>query len=142
MNDVPFKPGTQEIVVENRPGAGGNVGTEYAARQPADGHTILITSPTHVINPSFFAKLPYDPIRDFAAVSLIATIPFVLTVNASVPARNVKELIALARSQPGKLTYGTAGVGTPHHLSTEMLSSATGIKLVQVPYEPGIRNVE
>ena len=125
----------QPVVVENRPGAGGNVGTEYVARQPADGHTILITSPTHVINPSFFAKLPYDPIRDFAAVSLIATIPFVLTVNASVPARNVKELIALARSQPGKLTYGTAGVGTPHHLSTEMLSSATGIKLVQVPYK-------
>jgi len=125
----------QPVVVENKPGAGGNVGTEYVARQPADGYTILITSPTHVINPAFYLKLPYDPIRDFMPISLIATIPFVLTVNASVPARNVKELIALARSQPGKFTYGTAGVGTPHHLSIEMLRSATGIDVVHVPYK-------
>jgi tripartite-type tricarboxylate transporter receptor subunit TctC len=123
------------VVVENRPGAGGNVGTEYVARQPADGYTLLMTAPTHVINPSFFAKLPYDPIRDFAPVSLIATIPFALTVNASVPAQNAKELIALARSQPGKMTYGTTGIGTPHHLSMEMLRSATGIDVVQVPYK-------
>ena len=125
----------QPVVVENKPGAGGNVGTEYVARQPADGYTILITSPTHIINPAFYLKLPYDPIRDFAPVSLIATIPFVLTVNASVPAQNAKELIALARSQPGKMTYGTTGTGTPHHLSMEMLRSATGIDVVQVPYK-------
>jgi len=123
------------VIVENRPGAGGNVGTEFVARQPADGYTILITSPTHVINPAFYLKLPYDPIRDFVPISLIATIPFVLTVNSSVPARSAKELIALARSQPGKLTYGTTGVGTPHHLSMEMLRSATGIDVVQVPYK-------
>ena len=125
----------QPVVVENRPGAGGNVGTEFVARQTPDGYTILITSPTHVINPAFYLKLPYDPIRDFVPISLIATIPFMLTVNAAVPARNVKELIALARSQPGKLTYGTTGLGTPHHLSMEMLRSATGIDLVQVPYK-------
>ncbi len=125
----------QPVVVENKPGAGGNIGTEYTAHQPADGHTILITSPTHIINPNFFAKLPYDPIRDFAAVSLIATIPFVLTVNSAVPAQNVKELIALAHAQPGKLTYATAGIGTPHHLSAEMLRSATGINIVHVPYK-------
>jgi len=125
----------QAVVVENKPGAGGNIGTEFTARQPADGYTLLITSPTHIINPNFFAKLPYDPIRDFAAVSLIATIPFVLTVNSSVPAQNVKELIALARAQPGKVTYATAGIGTPHHLSAEMLRSATGIDIVHVPYK-------
>lgn len=125
----------QPVVVENKPGAGGNIGTEYAGRQPADGHTILITSPTHIINPNFFAKLPYDPIRDFTAISLIATIPFVLTVNSSVPAHNVKELIALARAQPGKLTYATAGIGTPHHLSAEMLRSATGIDILHIPYK-------
>ena len=125
----------QPIVVENKPGAGGNIGTEFAARQLADGYTILITSPTHIINPNFFLKLPYDPIRDFAPVSLIATIPFVLTVNASVPAQNVKELIALARAQPGKLTYATAGIGTPHHLSAEMLRAMTGIDIVHVPYK-------
>ncbi len=125
----------QPVVVENRPGAGGNVGTEYVARQPADGYTILMTSPTHVINPAFYLKLPYDPIRDFVPISLVATIPFVLTVNADVPAHNVKELIALARAQPGKLTYGTTGLGTPHHLSMEMLRSATGIDVVQVPYK-------
>ena len=125
----------QPVVVENRPGAGGNVGTEFVAHQPADGYTILITSPTHIINPAFYLKLPYDPIRDFMPISLIATIPFVLTVNSSLPVNNVKELIALARAQPGKLTYGTTGIGTPHHLTTEMLRSATGIDLLQIPYK-------
>ena len=125
----------QTVVVENRPGAGGNVGTEFAARQAPDGYTLLMTSPTHVINPAFYIKLPYDPIRDFAPISLIATIPFMLTVNSAVPAKSVKELVALAKSQPGKLTYGTTGMGTPHHLSMEMLRSATGIDIVQVPYK-------
>lgn len=125
----------QPVVVENKPGAGGNIGTEYTARQPADGYTILITTPTHVMNTNFYVKLPYDPIRDFSPVSLVAMIPFVLTVNASFPAQNVKELIALAKDQPGKLTFGTAGIGTPHHISTEMLRSMTGIELVHVPYK-------
>ena len=125
----------QPVVVENKPGAGGNIGTEYAARQPADGYTILMTSPTHVMNANFYLKLPYDPIRDFSPVSLVAMIPFVLTVNASVPAQNVKELIALAKTQPGKLTFGTSGIGTPHHMSTEMLRSMTGIELVHIPYK-------
>lgn len=125
----------QPVVVENKPGAGGNIGTEYAARQPSDGYTILMTSPTHVMNANFYLKLPYDPIRDFSPVSLVAMIPFVLTVNASSPAQNLKELIALAKAQPGKLTFGTAGIGTPHHISTEMLRKMTGIELVHVPYK-------
>jgi len=125
----------QPVVVENKPGAGGNIGTEYTARQPADGYTILITTPTHVVNTNFYLKLPYDPIRDFSPVSMVAMIPFVLAVNASFPAQNVKELIALAKTQPGRLTFGTAGIGTPHHIATEMLRSMTGIELVHVPYK-------
>jgi tripartite-type tricarboxylate transporter receptor subunit TctC len=125
----------QPVVVENKPGAGGNIGTEYTTRQPADGYTILITTPTHVMNTNFYAKLSYDPIKDFSPVSLVAMIPFVLTVNAGFPAQNVKELIALAKAQPGKLTFGTAGIGTPHHMSVEMLRSMTGIELLHVPYK-------
>jgi tripartite-type tricarboxylate transporter receptor subunit TctC len=125
----------QPVVVENRPGAGGNVGTDYVARQPADGYTLLLSSNTHVINLSFFAKLPYDPIKDFEPVSLVATVPFVMTVNSSLPVRNVKEFIAYARTNRGQVTYGTAGIGTPHHLSAELLKSMTGIEMTHVPYK-------
>ena len=103
----------QPVVVENKPGAGGNVGTEFVAKQPADGYTVLISSNTHVVNLNFFPKLPYDPIKDFEPISLVATIPFVFAVNANLPAKTVQEFIALAKAKPGTFTYGTAGIGTP-----------------------------
>jgi tripartite-type tricarboxylate transporter receptor subunit TctC len=124
----------QPVVVENKPGAGGNVGTEFVARQPADGYSLLLSSNTHVLNVSFFAKLPYDPIRDFEPVTLVATIPFVLTVNSNLPVTNVKEFLAYARSHPGS-TYATAGIGTPHHLGAELLRTMTGIDITHVPYK-------
>ena len=124
----------QPVVVDNKPGAGGNVGTEFAAKQPADGHTLLLSSNTHVLNVSFFAKLPYDPIKDFEPVTLVATIPFVLTVNSSLPVNNVKEFLAYVRAKPGA-TYATAGIGTPHHLGAELLRTMTGIEITHVPYK-------
>ncbi len=124
----------QPVVVENKPGAGGNVGTEFVAKQPADGYTILLSSNTHVLNVSFFAKLPYDPIRDFEPVTLVATIPFVLTVNPNLPVHTMKEFLAYARAHPGS-TYATAGIGTPHHLGAELLKTMTGIDIVHVPYK-------
>ncbi len=124
----------QPVVVENKPGAGGNVGTEFVARQPADGYSLLLSSNTHVINVSFFAKLPYDPIKDFEPVTLVATIPFVLTVNSSLPVHDMKEMLAYLRSHPGS-TYGTAGIGTPHHLGAELLKTMTGVDITHVPYK-------
>ena len=124
----------QPVVVDNKPGAGGNVGTEFAAKQPSDGHTLLLSSNTHVLNVSFFAKLPYDPIKDFEPVTLVATIPFVLTVNSSLPVNNVKEFLAYVRAKPGA-TYATAGIGTPHHLGAELLRTMTGIEITHVPYK-------
>ncbi len=125
----------QPVVVENKPGAGGNVGTEFVAKQPADGYTILISSNTHVVNLSFFAKLPYDPIKDFEPISLVATIPFVFAVNANLPAKTVKEFVALAKAKPGTFTYGSAGIGTPHQLAAELLNVRAGIDMVHVPYK-------
>ena len=122
----------QPVVVENKPGAGGNVGTEFVAKQPGDGYSLLLSSNTHVLNVSFFAKLPYDPIKDFEPVTLVATIPFVLTVNSNLPVTNTKEFIAYARSHPGS-TYATAGIGTPHHLGAELLRTMTGIEITHVP---------
>jgi tripartite-type tricarboxylate transporter receptor subunit TctC len=124
----------QPVVVENKPGAGGNVGTEFVAKQPGDGYSLLLSSNTHVINVSFFAKLPYDPIKDFEPVSLVATIPFVLTVNPNLPVHDMKEFLAFVRAHPGS-TYGTAGIGTPHHLGAELLKTMTGVDIVHVPYK-------
>jgi tripartite-type tricarboxylate transporter receptor subunit TctC len=125
----------QPVMVENKPGAGGNIGTEYVAKRPADGYTLLLTPNAHVINPYFYAKLPYDPIKDFEPISLVFTIPFVLTVNATLPVTSMKEFLAYARANPGKLTYGSAGIGQPHHLAAELLKSMTGIDIVHVPYK-------
>ena len=124
----------QPVVVENKPGAGGNIATEFVARQPADGHTLLLSSNTHLVNAIFFAKLPYDPIGDFQTVSLVATLPFVLTVNSNLPATTVKEFIAYVKAKPGA-TFATAGIGTPHHLAAELLKTMTGIEIVHVPYK-------
>ncbi len=125
----------QPVVVENKPGAGGNVGTEFVAKQPPDGYTILISSNTHVVNLNFFPKLPYDPIKDFEPISLVATIPFVFAVNANLPAKTVREFVALAKAKPGTFTYGTAGIGTPHQLAAELLNVRGGIDMVHVPYK-------
>ena len=126
----------QTFVVENRGGAGGVIGAEMAARSAPDGYTLVIGSPgSMTINPNLTAKMPYDTLRDFVAVSLATISPFVLTVHPSLPVKNLKEFIALARSQPGRLNYGTSGNGSVAHLSTEYLKSLAKIDLVHVPYK-------
>lgn len=124
----------QPVVVENKPGAGGNIATVHVARQPADGHTLLLTPSSHVGNVYFFANLPYDPIKDFAPISLVSSTPFILVVNASTPATSMKEFLSYARAKPG-LTYGSAGIGQPHHTAGELLKSMAGIDVVHVPYK-------
>jgi tripartite-type tricarboxylate transporter receptor subunit TctC len=109
----------QQIIVENRPGASGAIATERVATAPADGYTLLAPTAADTVIPVLRAKLPYNPERDLAPVSLVSVAPFVLVVHPSVPARNVKELIALARAQPGRLSYGSVDVGTTPHLSAE-----------------------
>ncbi len=128
----------QTVVVENRPGASGAIGFEAAAKAPNDGYTIVIgSSSTLATNPHLFKKLPYDPINDFAPVSLVATSPQVLVVHPSVKAANVAELIALAKAAPGKLNFGSGGKGIQSHISGEMFKSAVGIDIVHVPYKGG-----
>jgi tripartite-type tricarboxylate transporter receptor subunit TctC len=124
----------QPFIVENKTGAGGNIGTEFVARQ-RDGHTFLLTTSTHVTNISFFSKLPYDPVKDFAPVSLIGSVPFVMSVNAASPVKTVKELIDLARAKPGTVTYASSGIGTPQHLGAELLKSKAGIDMTHIPYK-------
>ncbi|MBX6373842.1 MAG: tripartite tricarboxylate transporter substrate binding protein [Acetobacteraceae bacterium] len=124
----------QPVVVENRGGAGGNIGTAAVARAAADGYTVLLVASSHAINPGIFRALPYDPVRDFAPVALLASSPFVLVVHPSVPARSLAELIALARARPGQLNYASASNGSGNHLAMEMLKAAAGIDIVHVPY--------
>src|SRR5207249_1104580 len=125
----------QPLVVENKPGAGGNIAREFVAKQPADGYTILMSESSHVMAAGIGAKLPYDPIKDFEAISLAATIPFGLTVNSSMPVHSLKEFIAYAKASQRPLTYGTAGIGSPHHFAVELLRSMTAINVVHVPYK-------
>ena len=125
----------QPLVVENKPGAGGNIAREFVARQPADGYTVLMSESSHVMAAGIGARLPYDPIKDFQPISLAATIPFGLTVNAGMPVHSLKEFIAYAKASPRPLTYGTAGIGAPHHFAVELLRSMTGINVVHVPYK-------
>ncbi|MGZ9005480.1 MAG: Bug family tripartite tricarboxylate transporter substrate binding protein [Burkholderiales bacterium] len=126
----------QQVVVENRPGSGGVIGTEAAAKAAPDGYTIMMGLTANVaMNPSLYPKLPYDPLRDFAPVTLVAAAPYVLVVPPSLPARNVKELIALARPKPGDLAYASLGSGSMGHLSGELFASMAGVKLLHVPYK-------
>jgi tripartite-type tricarboxylate transporter receptor subunit TctC len=125
----------QPIVVENKPGASGNIAREFVAKAPADGYTLLMSETTHVMSAGVGAKLPYDPIKDFEPISLAATIPFGLTVNANMPVRSLKEFIQYAKASPRPLTYGTSGIGSPHHFAVELLRSMTGINVVHVPYK-------
>jgi tripartite-type tricarboxylate transporter receptor subunit TctC len=126
----------QPVIIENRPGANGNIGTEYAAKTAPDGHTFLMTTAgPHGINPSLYKKLGYDAVKDFAAVTLVALVPNIMVVNNSLPVKDVKGLIAHAKANPGKLTYGSPGAGSTAHLSMELFKSMTGTNLVHVPYK-------
>jgi len=125
----------QQVVIDNRGGAGGTIGTEIAARANSDGYTLTMgTTSTHVIAVGVYSKLKYDPINDFAPLTLVASTPYLLVVNTGVKANSLKEFIALAKSQPGKLNYASAGTGTTTQLAMEMLKSAAGIDVVHVPY--------
>jgi tripartite-type tricarboxylate transporter receptor subunit TctC len=125
----------QQVIVENRGGAGGVIGTEAVARAAPDGYLILMVSAGHTINPAMVKKLPYDSVKDFAPISVIADVPTAFVVHPSLPAKTVKEFIVIARMRPGQINYSTAGVGTVGHLSAELLSSMAKIKLVHVPYK-------
>jgi tripartite-type tricarboxylate transporter receptor subunit TctC len=124
----------QQVVVEERGGGGGMISAETVARASPDGYTLLLATGTHTINPNFF-KLSYDMTRDFAPVTLLGTIPFVLSVHPAVPATTVDELVKLARAKPGELNYGSGGNGSPGHLIGEMFKSRTGVNIVHVPYK-------
>jgi tripartite-type tricarboxylate transporter receptor subunit TctC len=125
----------QQVVIDNRGGAGGTIGTEIAARANPDGYTLTMgTTSTHVIAAGAYAKLKYDPIKDFEPITLVATTPYLLVVNPGVKANSLKEFVALAKSQPGKLNYASAGTGTTTQLAMEMLKTAAGIDIVHVPY--------
>ena len=126
----------QQVVVENRVGAGGNVGVEAVAKAPADGYTLLMaTTGTHTINPGLYSKLPFDAEKDFKPITLVASVPNLLVVNNNVPAKDVRELVRLAKSQPGKLSFASFGNGTSNHLSGEMLKSTAGVSVVHIPYK-------
>ena len=127
----------QPVIVENKPGAGGTIGSDYVAKSPPDGYTLLLgTVSTHAAAMSLYEKLPYDPLRDFTPITEIATIPNLVVVNAaSVPVQTLAELVQLAKKEPGKLTFASNGSGTSNHLATELLKTTAGIDIVHVPYK-------
>ncbi len=126
----------QQFIVDNRPGAGGTIGTDMVAKSPPDGYTLVIGSTSSIaVNVSLYAKLPYDPVRDLTPVMQVATGAFVIAVHPSLPASNVRELIALAKSRPGQLNFGSSGNGTSLHLAAELLKSMAGINMTHVPYK-------
>jgi tripartite-type tricarboxylate transporter receptor subunit TctC len=125
----------QQFFVENKPGAGNMIGIEAAARSAADGYTLLVSASTIALNSVLYQKVPYDPVRDFAPITLAATAPNILVVNPKLPIQSVAELIAAAKAEPGKLTYGTPGIGTSPHLCMELFKSMAGIDLRHIPYK-------
>jgi len=125
----------QQIIVENRPGASSLVGTQLAAKSPPDGYTLLAIANTFAMVPSIVSNPGYDPLRDFAAISLTCLVPQVLVVNPALPVKSVKELIALAKARPGQLTYATSGAGGTGHMATELFSRQVGVKMLHVPYK-------
>ena len=131
----------QQIVIENRPGAAGNLALELLAKAPADGYTLMFTTPTLTVNPALYPKIAYDPLRDFAPVALVATTVYILVVHPSLPVKSVKDLLALARTRPGQLNYSSGGNGAAAHLAGELFRSMTRIDIVHVPYKgiaPGL----
>jgi len=128
----------QSVIIDNRGGAGGIIGTDAVAKAAPDGYTMLFSGTASLsINPSLYAKLPYDAINDFSPITLVGTAPSILVVNPDLPVKSVKELIDYARANPGKLNYASAGIGTPPHLAGELMSAALGVKMVHVPYNGG-----
>jgi len=125
----------QQVLVDNRPGGGSNVGFEVAAQAPADGYTLLMAQPAFTVNVSLYKKLAYDPLRDFSAVTLAATGANVLVVHPSVPARTLKDFIALAKARPGQLNYASSGNGSTPHLSGELFKTMAGVSITHVPYK-------
>ena len=127
----------QAIVIDNKGGAGGSVGTELASKAPPDGYTILLTLSSHTINPKLFPKLGYDVERDFIPISLVASIPQIIVANPSVPASTVPELLAWLKANPGKVNYASVGIGSPAHIFGELLKLKTGVQMTHVPYKGG-----
>lgn len=130
----------QSVVVDNRPGAGGNLGSREVAKSPADGYTYLIAANSFVMNPPLYGdgKAGYDPIREFTPVAQLGVVPILLVTRKTLPVQSVQDLVRLAKSEPGKITYASAGVGTPHHLTAELFASMAGIKMVHVPYKGAV----
>jgi tripartite-type tricarboxylate transporter receptor subunit TctC len=127
----------QPVVIDNRPGAGTMLGTELTQKSAPDGYTLMIASASHAINPTLYRKVNYDPIRDFAPVTLAISFPFVIAAHPAVPVRSVKELIAHARANPGRISYASSGTGSTNHLAGELFKSMAGIDLLHVPYKGG-----
>jgi len=128
----------QQVVVENRGGAGGNIGMEHVARSAPDGYTIVMALTAQLaVNPGLYQKLPYDPLRDFAPITLLGSGAYVLVVHPSLPVKSVKELIALAKARPGQIAYSSSGSGSGGHLANELLDSMAGIRMLHVPYKGG-----
>jgi tripartite-type tricarboxylate transporter receptor subunit TctC len=125
----------EQVVVDNRGGAGGTIGANIAAKSAPDGYTLLLNSASHAINATLYPRLPYDTAKDFAGVTLVASVPNVLVVGPQVPAKTLKELIELAKSKPGVLNYGSAGVGSASHLNGELFTSSAGVRIVHVPFK-------
>ena len=127
----------QPVVVENKPGAGATIGTEFVAKSAPDGYTLLISTASHAINPSVYSRLPYDTLKDFVNVTEVATVPTVLVVHPSVPVQSVKELVDFAKSRPGQLNMGSSSNGTIFHLAGELFKSMAGIDMVHIPFSGG-----
>ena len=126
----------EQVIVDNRPGAGGNIGADLVAKAPPDGYTLVMgTVGTHAINPNLYARMPYDHVKDFAPVILVAGVPNVLVVNPSLPVRSVRELIDYAKANPGKLNFASSGNGTSIHLSGELFKTMAGVQMTHVPYK-------